>query len=200
MIFAHKLKTLRLDNHLTQEELSKELGLAKSTIGMYEQGNRLPKYEILEAIADYFNVNMSTLIEDKPLYGNTVKIPVFSRIKADTAIEDAEELVAYEEMALPAAKSNDFFGLKIHGDSMGPRFIDGDVVIVKKQSDVEDGSIAAITIKKNDAAIKRVKKTSGGILLMSSNPAYEAMFFDSNDVADLPVKIIGRVVELRAKF
>lgn len=60
--FKNVFKQLRLSAGLTQDELSNALNLSKSTISMYENGNREPDFETLECIADYFNVDMNTLI------------------------------------------------------------------------------------------------------------------------------------------
>ena len=72
MPFNAMLKTLRLKKGLTQGELAKITGLTRSAIGMYEAGNREPKYEVLELLADFFNVDMNTLlcqsiVESKPI-------------------------------------------------------------------------------------------------------------------------------------
>ena len=61
-MFKDVLRSLRIAANLNQEELAKRLGLAKSTISMYESGSREPNFEVLEAIADTFNVDMNTLI------------------------------------------------------------------------------------------------------------------------------------------
>lgn len=66
MDFAKRLKELRLARGLSQEQLAKELNLVKSSISMYEQGKRKPSFEVLEAIADFFNVNLDTLIDKVP--------------------------------------------------------------------------------------------------------------------------------------
>lgn len=58
--FGIQLKTLRLQNSLTQSELGSRLGIAKSTISLYESGKREPDFETLEKFADFFNVPMST--------------------------------------------------------------------------------------------------------------------------------------------
>ena len=61
-IFAIRLKKLRIDKQLTQDELAPRLGISRSTLGMYETGKREPDFETLETIADFFNVNMDYLI------------------------------------------------------------------------------------------------------------------------------------------
>ena len=64
--FSNKLRELRECRDLSQEKLADDLGVSKSTIGMYERGHREPNFEMLEAIADYFNVDMNCLTGKKP--------------------------------------------------------------------------------------------------------------------------------------
>ena len=60
--FNEILKQLRNRDNLSQAELAQKLGVAKSTIGMYESGKREPDFETLESIADFFNVDMNFLL------------------------------------------------------------------------------------------------------------------------------------------
>ncbi|WP_037355852.1 helix-turn-helix domain-containing protein [Selenomonas sp. FC4001] len=63
MPFNERLKELRKSRHLTQDEFSKQSGIGRSAVSMYESGKRMPSYETLEQIADFFNVSMGSLIE-----------------------------------------------------------------------------------------------------------------------------------------
>lgn len=63
MPFNERLKELRKSRHLTQDEFSKQSGIGRSAVSMYESGKRMPSYEALEQIADFFNVSMGSLIE-----------------------------------------------------------------------------------------------------------------------------------------
>jgi repressor LexA len=83
---------------------------------------------------------------------------------------------------------------------MEPRIRDGDVVIVRKQSDADDGDLVIALVNGADAVVKRLKKYADGIALISTNPAYEPMYFSQADIESHPVEIIGKVRELRAKF
>ena len=76
----------------------------------------------------------------------------------------------------------------------------GDVVIVRKQDDAESGDVVIATVNGTDATCKRLMKYETGIALLSTNPNYDPMFFSNQDIVDKPVRIIGKVVELRAKF
>ncbi|WP_337361063.1 helix-turn-helix transcriptional regulator [Phascolarctobacterium succinatutens] len=82
MPFNTMLKTLRLKKGLTQGELAKLTGLTRSAIGMYESGNREPKYEVLELLADFFNVDMNTLL-DRPQNDNEDIRRMVCKIEAD---------------------------------------------------------------------------------------------------------------------
>ena len=98
------------------------------------------------------------------------------------------------------AAGGEYFALRICGDSMEPKMESGDTVIVRRQEDCESDDIAIVMIGGEDATCKRVKKLDSGIMLISSNPKYDPMVFSSEDVNELPVTILGKVVELRAKL
>jgi repressor LexA len=121
-------------------------------------------------------------------------------IAAGMPIEAVENIIDYEEIDEQMASSGEHFALQIKGESMAPRFVTGDVVIVKKQPDIETGQIGIVLVNGENATVKKINKTDKGIMLIPSNPQYEAMFYSIEDILSLPVTIIGRVVELRAKF
>ena len=77
---------------------------------------------------------------------------------------------------------------------------EGDVVIVRRQDDAESDDTVIATVNGTDATCKRLKKYVEGIALVATNPAYEPMYFSNTEIEEKPVKILGRVVELRAKF
>lgn len=131
------------------------------------------------------------------------KIPVLGKVAAGIPIEAIENYDSdeWEEIPEEMATSADYFALKIEGKSMEPKFSEGDVVIVKKQDDVESGEIGVVIVNGSDATVKKVVKQDNGIMLVASNQSvYPLKFYDINSVENLPVRIIGKVVELRAKF
>ena len=129
-----------------------------------------------------------------------IKIPVLGRVAAGVPIMAVEEVLGYEEIEEKLASTGDFFGLQIKGNSMEPRISDGDVVIVRKQNDIESGDIAIVLVNGDDATCKRVLKHGDGISLISLNPAYPPRVYTAEEIRSLPIQIIGRVMELRAKF
>ena len=83
---------------------------------------------------------------------------------------------------------------------MTPRIQDGDVVIVRRQPDIESGDIAIVCINGDEATCKQIKKQAEGITLIPFNPAYDVKFYSNKEIEELPITIIGRVMELRSKF
>ena len=214
--FSKRLRELRTSKDLSQQKLAEFLNTSKSSINMYERGDREPGLEMLESIADYFNVDLDYLLgkTDVPLkisfvevsaknkinQSKGLKIPVLGSVRAGLPMEAVENILDYEEIGEEMARQGDFFALQIKGDSMEPRIKEGDVVIVRKQPDVENGEIAIVLVNGDEATIKKVQKFTGGINLVPSNPAYEVKTFTNQQIETLPVKILGKVVELRAKF
>ena len=129
-----------------------------------------------------------------------VKIPVLGYVAAGLPADAIENIVDWEEIPQAVADKGDYFGLVINGDSMEPRICKGDVVIVKKQSDVESGDIAIVIVDGDEGTCKKVIKNQAGINLVSLNPKYEPIFYTWEEVEKLPVVINGKVVELRGKF
>ncbi len=199
MTFPEVLKMLRTRLNLTQAELAKHLDLSPSSIAMYERGERAPSYEVLESIADFFNVNMDFLLGRKSYFGSATKIPVYGQIAAGLPLLAVEDIEDYEEISEEMAKSGEFIALKIHGDSMEPRICDGDVIMIRKQPDCEDGDICAVAVNGDFATCKKVRFVADGIMLVSLNAAYEPQFYSKKQCEELPITIIGKVVELRGK-
>lgn len=146
------------------------------------------------------NTDINKEFITKKKNGISIKIPVLGRVAAGIPIEAIEEIIDTEEISEEMSKTGEFFGLQIHGDSMEPRFTEGDVVIVRKQDDAESGDIVIATVNGDEATCKRLRKYRDGIELVSTNLSYKPMFFTNKEILEKPVKILGKVVELRAKF
>ncbi len=213
--FNERLKSLRNDSGLSQKAFADELNISKSSINMYERGEREPSLEVLEAIADYFNVDMDFLLGKSDVKNKLmlsflsgqnnnaskgIKIPVLGYVRAGVPIEAVEEILDYEEITESMARTGDFFALSIKGDSMEPKISEGDVVIVRKQEKVENGELAVVLVNGHDATVKKFYMNESGVTLISTNPAFEPFTFTKQEVVELPIRVIGKVVELRAKF
>ena len=196
-----KLKELRLAANQTQQTMANYLSISQQAYANYESGKRAPDYETLKRLTDFFNVTTDALlgVEPKPKK-KSVKIPVLGYVRAGIPIEAVEEILDYEEIPEELAQSGEYFALSIKGDSMEPRICEGDVVIVRKQQDIESGELAVILINGCDATVKKVIKKDTSIMLVPFNKSYEPVLYSNKEINSLPVAIVGKVVELRGKF
>lgn len=204
MTLGDRLKTLRLSSGISQVDLADRLDISKQTLYKYENNiiTNVPSDKI-EAAAKIFKVSPSYLMGwdldvDSPNHG--VIIPVLGRVAAGIPLTAAEYIIDTEEIPQAMAADGEYFGLQVKGDSMEPRIKNGDVVIVRKQSDADDGDLVIALINGDDAVVKRLKKYKDGIGLISSNPTYDPLYFSNEEIESKPVEIIGKVKELRAKF
>lgn len=186
--------------------IAEKLNLSPATISRYTNGKMLPKLATLYQAADILNVSPEWLMgksDNKSIShirSKAVKIPVLGTVMAGIPLEAIEDIIDYEEISVEMARQGDYFALKVKGDSMEPKISAGDVVIVRKQNDVDSGDLAIVLVNGNEATIKKVMKFNGGINLVPNNPAYSVMTYTNEQIESLPVNVIGKVVELRAKF
>lgn len=195
----NKLKSLRKEIGLSQLSLARHLGVAQNTVSNWENGNRLIDSEMLLKISSMFNVSVDYLLGNSPA-GKGVKISVLGKVQAGIPVEAVEDIIDYEEITPDMASKGDYFGLVVRGKSMEPKFSEGDVVIVRKQSDAETGDIVIAVVNGDEATIKKLKKIKDGMMLIPLNPDFDTLFYNKEDIKNKPVTIIGKVVELRAKF
>lgn len=131
---------------------------------------------------------------------NAVKIPVLGAVAAGLPIEAVEDIIDWEEIPAQMAREGDYFGLVIKGKSMEPRMCENDVVIVRKQECCENGQVAIVAVNGDMATCKKVVFENGGLRLVSLNPLFPDQVYSKEAVEQLPITILGVVVELRAKF
>lgn len=165
---------------------------------MLDENTHVIVNESADAVDDI--VQQISLVLEKAVNSKKRRIPILGRVAAGTPIEANTEIIDYEDIPERLAKYGEYFGLQITGDSMTPKISDHDIVIVRKQEDAEDGDIVIALINGNDAVCKKLKKYENNIALLSTNPAYPPMYFSAEEQEQLPVRIIGRVVELRSRF
>lgn len=201
----NKLEELRKAKGITMKETALQLGMPYTTYVSYEKGQREPNSDVLIKFADFYDTTVDFILGvekdiDIPAATTGVMIPVLGYVRAGVPMTAVENIVDYEEISKDDAAKGEHFGLVVKGDSMEPRFAEGDVVIVRKQETVENGEIAVVLVNGDDATVKKFYRSDNGIKLVSTNPTYDPFFFTPDEVNSLPVQVIGRVVELRAKF
>lgn len=204
-VFSLRLKLALESRNMRPSVLAYRVGVDRSTISNYLNGRYKAKSEMIEKMANVLSVSSAWLDGfDVPMIDNSkpgIKIPVLGYVAAGIPIEAITEVLDYEELSPELVRDgSEYFGLCIKGDSMEPKMSAGDVVIVRKQPDVDSGQIAIVCINGENATCKKIMKQAGGILLQPLNPAYTPVFYSVEQIESIPITILGRVVELRAKF
>lgn len=208
-IMANNIKFYLNKSGKTQKEICKDLGIAETTFSGWVRAVTYPRIDKIEKMANYFGIEKSDLVEDKTKKDNDkslsngsrahgIKIPILGRVVAGIPIEAVTDIEGYEEITADMASRGDFFALRIQGHSMEPRIEDGEIVICQCQSDVDSGDIAIVLVNGDEATCKQVRKGPEGITLIGFNPiVYAPHFYSNKEIEELPVRIIGRVVESR---
>ena len=176
----------------------------QTAVSQWERGVTNPSTDTAIALANIFGVSVDYLLGNSDYPGvpapSGVQIPVLGNVQAGLPISAVQDILDYEEITPELAATGEFFALRIKGKSMEPRMMEGDVVIIRQQDDADTGDTVVVLVNGDEATVKRLKKRPEGIMLVPNNPAYEPLFFSNQDILELPVRIIGKVVELRGKF
>ena len=193
---------LTLKNDVRPSDVSKETGISSTVFSEWKKGKSQPKIDKLAKIAEYFGVPLEYFTgkdpeRPEPTTDATRWIPVLGRVAAGIPAEMVEDVVDFEEVDRALGEA---FALVINGDSMEPALMKGDVVIVKRQEDVESGAVAIVAVDGEDATCKKIIKSEDGVILQPLNPAYPPVFFSNEDILAKPITILGRVVEIRRKL
>ncbi|MCM3454442.1 transcriptional repressor LexA [Heyndrickxia oleronia] len=206
---SDNIKSLMKQRGWTQLRTSEKSGISKSTLSDYincktliNPGNveklseafGVPKFEIDPS----FNNNTKTVNEGKVSYISTTtkKLPVVGKISCGPGVLAFEEIEGYEETPLDWLNGGEYFYLRAKGDSMvNARILDGDLLLIRRQDDVENGEIAAVAIG-DEAVLKRVYKTNNNIILQSENPKYPPIVLDDKK----NIRIIGKLKKVVLNF
>ncbi len=203
-IMAKNIRYYMNKHAVSQTEICNTLGFKMPTFSDWVNARTYPRIDKIELMANYFGISKADLVEEHtasvPSSKKGTTIKVLGHVAAGIPIEAIEDVIDEEEIPEELAKTGEFFGLKINGNSMEPDIHDGDTVIVRKQDDAESDEIVIALVNGNDGVCKRLKKYTDSIALISLNPSYEPMFFSQEEIDNKPVRIVGKVVELRRKF
>ena len=223
--FSDRLKKAMSDKQMKQVDLCNKTGIDKALISNYLSGKYKAKQDKLHKLAIALDVSEGWLMgydvdmdrewfeEKEPseisidnaryieTTTKTIKIPVLGKVPAGVPIEAIQDILGYEEIPASMLKSgNNYFALKIDGDSMYPDYKTGDIIIIKQQSDCNSGDDCVVMVNGDDATFKRVIKQEKSIILKPLNNNYESYYFDEYEILTKPVKIIGIAIEVRRKL
>ncbi|NNU89799.1 transcriptional repressor LexA [Anoxybacillus sp. CHMUD] len=201
---GEKIKEFRLKRGMSQEELADLLGTTKQTVSRYETGERKANQDILFKLSEIFNVSIDDFFPSKKeTVLKTVnlaftKLPIVGAVSCGNGVLAYQEIEGYEEVPTSWLNGGEYFFLRAKGDSMiNARIMDGDLLLIRRQDDVENGEIAAVLID-DEIVLKRVYKTNGTIILQSENPMYKPIILNRNDMKD--VRIIGKLKKVVLNF
>ena len=181
MTVGDYIKDLRVSRGYSQEQLDKLVGVQRAAVQKWECGAvQNLKRETMKRLSEVFNVPASSFVDDEQPLSKGVLIPVLGYVRAGVPIEAVEEILDYEEISQEQARTGEFFALKIKGDSMEPKISEGDVVIVRKQSTVENGELAVVLVNGDDATVKKFYRSNNGIKLVSTNPKFDPFFLHTD--------------------
>lgn len=199
--FRRRLGELMKDNNDTTYTLAEYLHLNNGTISRYLTGKIEPKIPTIQAIAEKYQVNPKWLLGqdgeskyvDSP--GRAKRIPVVGTIACGSPIIAEEHVEGYEH--IPKNVNVDFC-LRVQGDSMiGARILDGDLVYIRQQPEVENGEIAAVLVDGDEATLKRVYLANGSIILRAENPNHLDLVFSKREAK--AIKIIGKAIMFKSE-
>ena len=177
---------------MEQSELAEKLGVSQSSISHWINGNKYPRIDTIEKIAKLFNVRKSDITDEPHIGFGSAPIPLLGTIAAGVPILAEENIEDYFNLD---KKVNADFCLRIQGDSMiNVNIMDGDIVFIHQQSDLENGEIGAILLG-SQATLKRFYRKNGQVILQAENPAYEPIIISSGDV-----HVMGKIVANLRQF
>lgn len=217
MTLGDYIKNYRKTHDMSMGDFAKLCNISKSYVSVLEKGYHSttgkpaePKLQIVKQVAEATGVDFGWLFSQLNEWANvsedfevaeSMKIKVFGKVAAGTPMEMIEDIYDEEEIPVDWTRGGkEYFGLVIHGDSMLPRMKEGDIIIVRKQPDAESGETVVATVNGYEATCKVLRKSPTGLELLPTNPAHDPQYYSNEEVESLPVRILGKVVELRAKY
>lgn len=213
MTMGEYIKKLRTDHGYTQEELGQMLDpkVNRAAINKWECGRVANiKRSHIAQMAKIFDVDPVKLMcfdqaPQRPASAQPVndscRIPLLGRVAAGKPLFDEGNVIG-EVLVDPklVAGESDLYALKVRGDSMSPKILDGDTLIVREQSTADDGEIVIVTVNGDEGTCKKLKRYPDALALVSINPLYEPIMYTWEEVEQLPVRIVGKVLQSRHDF
>lgn len=194
------MEKLRAEKNMSLSELARQTGMAKSAVSRYFNKTREFPLNRVDDFAKALGTDPEYILgiefpkPDNIIYPEKfVKIPVIGTIAAGTPITAEQNIEEYIVFPSSIAPAGDLVSLNINGDSMAPGIPNKSCVVIRLQSDVEDGEVAAVLLNGDtEATLKRIKRQNGIMLLVSDNQKYQPIVVTK----DYPAKIIGKAVKV----
>ncbi|MBP1736397.1 MAG: SOS-response transcriptional repressors (RecA-mediated autopeptidase) [Oscillospiraceae bacterium] len=198
-MLAQKLKQLRKGLKLTQGELAARFGVTQQAIAKWEAGRALPETETISRIAAFFRVTTDYLLDMTDTF---VPLGPVSSVRIIGAVKAGYDALALEEdlgSALAEVKDAECYRyLVVKGDSMAPHIREGDLALVRLQSELNNGDLGVVLYGDGEATLKQYYYTDGAVTLVPLNDAYETVTLRGHELEGL--MIFGRVVETKTRW
>ena len=214
------IKKYRFSNNLSLRAFAKKSGLSYGYIYMLEKNINpktqkpiKPTLEAIKGVANGLDVSVDDLLKmldddqefiinaDNTYHNDVKQIPLLGKIAAGYPTQMFADVIDYIDIPSDMTRGNkELFALKTKGKSMEPNFIEGDILIFEKTENCENGQFCAVAVNGDDATFKKITKTDTGIMLQPLNPAFETKFYTNEQIASLPVQIIGVLKQIRRNF
>lgn len=196
----NRLKDLRLQKGKLQEDIGKVIGVSGRAVGNYETGKRDMSPEIILKLAKYFNVSTDYLLgksDEKNIDNNKTyyMCPVYGKISAgqpNWAEECIEGRIPIEPELMNIINPEEYFFLKVNGESMNKIIKNGAYALIHKQDLVENGEIAVVLVNGYDATLKKFSKQEDIIVLTPEST--EDSFKQQIYTKETPIKVLGKYV------
>ena len=203
-IFAKNLQYYMSLNKKSRNDVCRDLEIPYSTFTDWYNANIYPRIDKIQLLANYFGIQKSDLVESKSndqiIQSNSALVFVYDTIPAGIPMECIEDIMDTEEISADMLRGGkQYFGLRVKGNSMEPEYLEGDTLILEKVDDCESGDDCVVMVNGNDGTFKRVFKNENGIILQPLNPSYSPMVYTNEQIENLPIRILGVVVEFRRK-
>ncbi|MGX7199192.1 LexA family protein [Enterococcus nangangensis] len=200
-ILADNLNELLLQKGKTQADVIRDTGFAEATVRSWFNGDKYPRIDKLQALADYFNVSRSRITEERTdnlqRVTSLTKIPILGEIACGEPITAEENVEGYMEEITELLPTGNLFYLKAKGDSMAPTIPNGSYVMIRQQPEVEDGEIAAVLVNGDtEITLKRIKHQGNIVMLMPDNTEFNPYII----TPDNPARIVGKAVKMSTLF
>lgn len=204
-VMAKNINKYMKKSNMTRKDLSKKLGVGYTTVTDWVNGVSYPRIDKIEMMSNLWNIQKSDLVEDGTRIVHnvipTINIPVVNSVSAGMPTYNETDVIDYISVMNTSIKNDkEYFGLIVSGDSMDLEFKDGDIVVVEKDAQVENGEIAVVAVNGYDATVKRIKRDYDRNIIMlipeSTNREHETQIYSMND----DVHIIGKVVGMNRSY
>ena len=197
--FAKKLRYYLDRSGMNQLDLAKRLHVSPQSVTNWINAIKTPRVDKVDAMCDIFGCRASDFAEGIVDHNAEYRegfIPVYGSVCAGDGIFADDRIEEWIDTGAKRFLYSTHFALRIKGNSMEPKFFDGDTVIVRKQETAENGDVVIALVNGDEGVCKRFKQYNGGVALVSDNPSYEPKYFSEEEITGIPVRILGKVERL----